>query len=126
MLLRETVCRSSIFGRESWGKGASTNGCPSTLRRLGRYDCPDPRLDAWGEVLPSDNQEQNRESQPSRTPLATNAKRSFFEETGSIRGGKSVWAIESLNNTVISSQTSDSQADSDDTVHMCAGVYVNK
>lgn len=128
MLLREIVCRSSTFGRKTWGKGVSTNGCPATLRGLGRYDCPDPKLDDWGvgEVLPSDNKEQNRERQPSRMPLSTNAKGRFIEENGSIRGDKSVWAIESVNNTMMSSPTLDSQADSDDIVHIRAGVYVNQ
>lgn len=78
-----------------------------------------------GEVLPSDNKEQNRERQPSRMPLSTNAKGRFIEENGSIRGDKSVWAIELVNNTM-SSPTLDSQADSDDIVHIRASVYVNK
>lgn len=59
-------------------------------------------------------------------PLATNAKGSFIEENGSTRGDKSVWVIESVNDTMTSSPTSDSQADSNDTVRMRAGVYVNK
>lgn len=114
LLLQEIVCRSSTFSRKTWGKGVSTNGCPATLRGLERYDCPDPKLDNWGWGKFCLLTRNKTEKQPSRMPLATNAKGSFIEDNGSICGDKSVWTIKSVNNAMMSSPTLDSQADSDD------------